>query len=70
MEITSGGKLDFKTACISSIITVAVISSMFSNSDSVIRDPKVGLKNFSPGRVMTIFLTERAIALRVHVDVD
>ena len=44
-------------------ITSADVSSIFSNSDSVILDPKFGLKNFSPGCVKTIFLIDRAIAL-------
>ncbi len=48
---------------ISSTITVAVMSSMFSKRDSVILEPKDGSKNFSPGKVKTILRIERTIAL-------
>ena len=47
---------------ISSTITDAVMSSIFSKRTYEILDPKVGLKNFSPGKVKTIFFTERAMA--------
>ena len=48
---------------ISSTIIDAVTSFIFSKRDAVILEPKSGLKNFSPGKVKTIFLSERPIAL-------
>ena len=56
---SSGSAID---CVISSTIIVAEMSSIFSKREAEMRDPNSSSKNFSPGRVKTIFLTERAIA--------
>ena len=48
---------------ISSSIKDAEMVSMFSKSDLDILEPRSSLKNLSPGRVNTRFLTDLAIAV-------
>ena len=61
VNLTLGSYLSIEFL-ISVSILIAVISSTFSKSKSVIRDPNLGSKGFSPGTVSTIFFTDLAIA--------